>query len=338
MEIQSDISLKQFNTFHVEAIAKYFTRANNTEEVKEAINFAQDQKMKIFVLGEGSNILFTRDFDGLIIKVEMNGIEIISENNEDVLLMVGAGLSWKSFVDFCVGKNYWGIENLALIPGSTGAAPVQNIGAYGQEIVNVFSEAEGVSIQSNSEKRILKEESKLGYRNSIFKTELKNNFVITNVMFKLSKIPNPVLSYKAVIKEIKKRGIELPTAEDMSDIISNIRRSKLPDPSIIGNAGSFFKNPVVSNQHFEKIRNKYPQIVFYPEGKEFIKISAGWLVENTNWKGKRTGDAGVYENHALVLVNHGNATGKQIHNLSNQIKLSVRDKFGIKLDEEVNIL
>lgn len=338
MEIQTDVALREFNTFHVDAVSKYFIRATKIEEVKDAIKFANDEKSKIFVLGGGSNILFTKDFDGLIIKIEVDGIKTISENNEEIILTVGAGLSWQSFVDYCVAKNYWGVENLALIPGSTGAAPVQNIGAYGQEIANVFYEVSGLSTDTNSERRISKEESKLKYRNSIFKNELKDNFIITNVLFKLSKISNPVLTYKAVAKEIKKRELESPTSEEMSNIIKDIRRSKLPDPFVIGNAGSFFKNPIVSNRHFEKIRKRYPQIVFYPEANEFTKISAGWLVENANWKGKRTGDAGVYENHALVLVNYGSATGRQIHNLAKQIKLSIRDKFGIKLEEEVNIM
>lgn len=338
MEIKKDISLKEFNSFHVEARAKYFLTAKNKDDVQEAIKFSAEEKLKILALGAGSNILFTKDFEGLVIKMELLGIETISENDDAVILLVGAGVSWESFVDYCSAKNYWGVENLALIPGSCGAAPVQNIGAYGQEIKNVFQEAAGISVDTNSEIRISRQESKLEYRNSIFKNELKDKFVITNIAFQLSKIPNPIVSYKAVAKELKKRMIDSPTASEMSDIIKYIRRSKLPDPSVIGNAGSFFKNPIVSNQHFEKIRKKFPQIIFYPEDKDFIKISAGWLVENSNWKGKRVGDAGVYQEHALVLVNHGNASGKQIHNLAKQIKLSVRDKFGIKLEEEVNIL
>lgn len=338
MEIKKDISLKEYNSFHVDAKAKYFLTAKNLNDVHEAINFSATEKLKILVLGAGRNILFTKDFDGLVIKMELAGIETISENEEEVIISAGAGVSWESFVDFCSAKNYWGVENLALIPGSCGAAPVQNIGAYGQEIKNVFQEAAGIFIDTNSEIRISRQESKLEYRNSVFKNELKDKFVITNISFQLSKIPNPIVSYKAVAKELKKRMIESPDASEMSDIIKGIRRSKLPDPTLIGNAGSFFKNPIVSNQHFDKIRKKYPQIIFYPESKEFIKISAGWLVENSNWKGKRMGDAGVYEEHALVLVNYGNASGRQIHNLAKQIKLSVRDKFGIKLEEEVNIL
>lgn len=338
MEIQKDVGLRKYNTFQVEANAKYFLQAKNLEDVHEAIKFSTSEKLKVLVLGAGSNILFTKDFEGLVIKMELAGIETISENEKEIILSVGAGVSWESFVDYCAASNYWGVENLALIPGSCGAAPVQNIGAYGQEIKNVFHEAIGISIDTNSELKISKEESKLEYRNSVFKSELKDKFVITSISFRLSKIPNPIISYKAVTKEIKKRSLESPTAVDMSNIIKAIRRSKLPDPTVIGNAGSFFKNPVVSNQHFDKIRKKYPQIIFYPEDKEFIKISAGWLVENSNWKGKRVGDAGVYEDHALVLVNYGNASGRQIHNLAKQIKLSVRDKFGIKLDEEVNIL
>lgn len=338
MEIKKDVGLKEYNSFHVDANAKYFFKAKNLEDVHEAIKFSTSEKLKVLVLGAGSNILFTKDYEGLVIKMELAGIETISENENEIILSVGAGVSWESFVDYCAANNYWGVENLALIPGSCGAAPVQNIGAYGQEIKNVFYEATGISIDTNSEIRISNEESKLEYRNSVFKSELKDKFVITNIAFRLSKIPNPIISYKAVAKEIKKRSLESPTAVDMTNIIKDIRRSKLPDPIVIGNAGSFFKNPVVSNQHFDKIRKKYPQIIFYPEDKEFIKISAGWLVENSNWKGKRVGDAGVYEAHALVLVNYGNASGRQIHNLAKQIKLSVRDKFGIKLDEEVNIL
>jgi len=338
MEMQKDMALKEYNTFHVDAVAKYFIKVKNLEDVHEVINFSSSKKLKILVLGAGSNILFTKDFEGLIIKIELDGIELISENEDEIILSVGAGVSWESFVDYCTARNYWGVENLALIPGSCGAAPVQNIGAYGQEIKNVFHEACGISVDTNSEIRISRDESKLVYRNSIFKSDLKDRFMITKVTFRLSKIPNPIMSYKAVVKEVKKRGLETPTAVDMSNIIKDIRRSKLPDPSIIGNAGSFFKNPIVSNQHFDKIRKKYPQIVFYPEDKDFIKISAGWLVENSNWKGKRVGDAGVFEDHALVLVNYGNASGRQIHNLAKQIKLSVRDKFGIKLDEEVNIV
>jgi UDP-N-acetylmuramate dehydrogenase len=290
------------------------------------------------ILGGGSNILFSKNFRGLIIKISIPGIKILEENNSSVLIESGAGVIWNDLIQFCIKKNLGGIENLSLIPGTVGAAPMQNIGAYGTEIRETFHSLSGVYIDDGSSESFNNSECDFGYRNSIFKNKLKNKFIITYVRLKVNKHPVLNLSYGSVKSELEKLSLEEYSIKDVSKIISKIRLSKLPDPAKIGNAGSFFKNPEIPSKQFELLKISFPDIVGYRLNDEKIKVAAGWLIEKCGWKGKRRGNTGVHEKQALVIVNYGNATGKEIVELANDIKDSVKDKFGIELEEEVNIV
>jgi UDP-N-acetylmuramate dehydrogenase len=290
------------------------------------------------VLGSGSNILFTKDFDGLIIKLSAANIQIIEEDNDFVLVEAGAGVIWDDLVKYCVERNFGGIENLTLIPGTVGASPIQNIGAYGQELADTFESLNGVFIDSSEQKTFRKSECRFSYRSSIFKQELKNKFIITSIRLKLSKVPKTNTTYKALSDFLIKKGIANPTIKDISNAVAEIRRSRLPDPLEIGNAGSFFKNPVVSEENYRKLKNDYPEIISFPSESGKIKISAGWLIEKSGWKGKRVGDVGTSPDHALVICNFGSATGAEILEFAMRIKEEVSNKFGIILEEEVNIL
>jgi len=331
-------SLKNFNTFGVDVKAKLFVEVFSEDEL---IKLLSDEKFKFekkIILGGGSNILFTKDFDGLIIKVCISYIKVLEKNDESVLIEAGAGVIWDDLVKFCVDKNYGGIENLTLIPGTMGAAPIQNIGAYGQELADTFVSLNGVFIDSAETKTFSKKECRFSYRSSIFKEELKNNFVVTSVQLNLKKNPKPNLTYKALSDFLAKNGINNPTIKEVSGVVAEIRKSKLPDPQKIGNAGSFFKNPVISENSFRKLKAVYSDIVSFPSESGQIKISAGWLIEKFGWKGKRVGDVGTSADHALIICNFGNATGSEILEFAMRIKEEVSNKFGIKLEEEVNIL
>jgi len=331
-------SLKNFNTFGVDVKAKLFVEVFSEDEL---IKLLSDEKFKFekkIILGGGSNILFTKDFDGLIIKVCISYIKVLEKNDESVLIEAGAGVIWDDLVKFCVDKNYGGIENLTLIPGTMGAAPIQNIGAYGQELADTFVSLNGVFIDSAETKSFNKNECRFSYRTSIFKEELKNNFVVTSVQLNLKKNPKPNLTYKALSDFLAKNGINNPTIKEVSGVVAEIRKSKLPDPQKIGNAGSFFKNPVISEDSFRKLKAVYSDIVSFPSESGQIKISAGWLIEKFGWKGKRVGDVGTSADHALIICNFGNATGSEILEFAMRIKEEVSNKFGIKLEEEVNIL
>jgi len=331
-------SLKNFNTFGVDVKAKLFVEVFSEDEL---IKLLSDEKFKFekkIILGGGSNILFTKDFDGLIIKVCISYIKVLEKNDESVLIEAGAGVIWDDLVKFCVDKNYGGIENLTLIPGTMGAAPIQNIGAYGQELADTFVSLNGVFIDSAETKSFNKNECRFSYRTSIFKEELKNNFVVTSVQLNLKKNPKPNLTYKALSDFLAKNGINNPTIKEVSGVVAEIRKSKLPDPQKIGNAGSFFKNPVISENSFRKLKAVYSDIVSFPSESGQIKISAGWLIEKFGWKGKRVGDVGTSADHALIICNFGNATGSEILEFAMRIKEEVSNKFGIKLEEEVNIL
>jgi len=331
-------SLKNFNTFGVDVKAKLFVEVFSEDEL---IKLLSDEKFKFekkIILGGGSNILFTKDFDGLIIKVCISYIKVLEKNDESVLIEAGAGVIWDDLVKFCVDKNYGGIENLTLIPGTMGAAPIQNIGAYGQELADTFVSLNGVFIDSAETKSFNKNECRFSYRTSIFKEELKNNFVVTSVQLNLKKNPKPNLTYKALSDFLAKNGINNPTIKEVSGVVAEIRKSKLPDPQKIGNAGSFFKNPVISEDSFRKLKAVYSDIVSFPSESGQIKISTGWLIEKFGWKGKRVGDVGTSADHALIICNFGNATGSEILEFAMRIKEEVSNKFGIKLEEEVNIL
>lgn len=338
MLLHKNHSLKKLNTFGVDVKAKLFTEVFSEDELIDLLSDEKVNYEKKLVLGSGSNILFTKDFDGLVIKLPSSNIEIIHETNDTVLVKADAGVVWDELVKFCVDTNFSGIENLTLIPGTVGAAPIQNIGAYGQELADSFYSLNGVYINSGKEKTFTKSECRFSYRSSIFKEEFKNEFIITSVRLKLSKVPKPNLNYKALSDYLLKKEITNPSIKNISDAVAEIRRSKLPDPVKVGNAGSFFKNPVVNEDLSQKIKSEFPVVPSFPSESGKIKISAGWLIEKSGWKGKRFGDVGTSPDHALVICNFGNATGAEILEFAMRIKEEVSNKFGIILEEEVNIL
>ncbi len=335
MEIQENISLKPFNTFGIDANARYFSRFSTVDELGELLEAYQS--LEHIILGGGSNILITQDFNGLIAKNEMKGISIIKEDSTYVDVKCGAGENWHKFVLYCIENNLAGVENLSLIPGSVGASPMQNIGAYGVEIKDVFHELEAWHISDKKLVNFTKSDCEFGYRESVFKRQCKGQFVITNVTFRLYKQPVYSTSYGAIQKELEIKGITKLSIKAISDAVINIRQSKLPDPAVIGNAGSFFKNPTIPLQQYEKLKTAFADIVAYPSNNE-MKLAAGWLIEQCGWKGFRKGDAGCHAKQALVLVNYGNAKGKEIFNLSTEILQSVKNKFGILLEREVNVI
>jgi len=337
MEIEKDFSLKQYNTFGIAANAAYFSEISNLEQLQETLGYAQKQKLPLMILGGGSNILFTGNYHGLILKNALKGIEAINSQN-DVLVKVSAGENWHSFVMYCIENHYCGLENLSLIPGCVGASPMQNIGAYGVEQRDFFYALEAIEIKTGEKHTFYKDDCAFGYRESIFKHELKDKYVIVSVTFKLNKKASLNISYGAIIQELEKMQVQQPDIKDVSNAVINIRRSKLPDPKEIGNAGSFFKNPVVSNDLVDSIKQNYPDLVSYPIDEHSSKLAAGWLIEKAGWKGYKKGDAGVHRLQALVLVNYGDATGQEIFDLSREILQDVFNKFGVQLEREVNII
>jgi len=334
--IKKNISLKRYNTFGIDVSANYYAKSNTVEKVLYAINFASYNKVPIYVIGGGSNILLTKNFDGVIINPAIQGISLMEDMANEVVLRVGAGVDWDSFVNYCVEKGLGGVENLSNIPGNVGAAPIQNIGAYGVEAKDTIVKVEGIQIDSRKTIEINNSECRFGYRDSIFKQELKNKVIVTYVWFKLSKTPTLQTNYGNLDEEVKKLG-EL-TLKSLRQAVINIRTAKLPDPKIIGNAGSFFKNPVIEVDLFNKIKEKYPNVSAFNVSESFVKVPAGWLIEQCGWKGKRVGNCGVHEKQALVLVNYGEATGLEILNHAATIQESVFKEFAIKLEMEVNVL
>jgi UDP-N-acetylmuramate dehydrogenase len=334
MEIQSNISLKKYNTFGIDAHARFFSAFKTVEELKGLLDL---QKTSI-VLGGGSNILFTKDFDGLVLKNELKGIKKVKEDEQHVYVQVGAGENWHQFVLYCIKNNLAGVENLSLIPGSVGASPMQNIGAYGVEIKDVFFYLEAYSIKEKALQAFSLNDCELGYRDSIFKKKYKDEFIITGVTYRLNKKPDFNISYGAIKHELEKMKVHELSIQKISQAVINIRSSKLPDPKKIGNAGSFFKNPTVPRSVFEKLKAKFHDIVGYDVHSGEVKIAAGWLIEQCGWKGFKKGDAGCYDKQALVLVNYGKATGDEIYSLSEDILQSVKQKFAITLEREVNII
>ena len=338
MQVHENYSLQKYNTFGINVYAKHFSIFSSADELKELINEKASETKKI--LGGGSNILFTKDFNGFILKNEIPGIDLINENEEFVFIRAGAGVTWHSFVTFCVNNNFGGVENLSLIPGKVGASPMQNIGAYGVEIKDVFYELEAFHLKDKSIEKFTAQDCHFGYRDSVFKNKYKDQFAILSVTYRLKKNPDFNISYGAIGEELQKMKVEKLSIKAISDAVVSIRTSKLPDPALIGNAGSFFKNPVVGKEKLDLLKEvlKNGKFPFYKNEEESYKIPAGWLIEQCGWKGYRKGDAGCYNKQALVLVNYGNATGKEIYNLSEEIKISVREKFDIELEREVNIL
>ena len=339
MQIQSNFSLKPYNTFGIDAKAKHFSAFSDIEQLKELTTHnppAIGSRLTTFILGGGSNILFTKDFDGYILKNDIRGIAKVNEDDQYVYIKVGAGENWHQFVLFCIQNNWQGIENLSLIPGNVGASPMQNIGAYGVEIREVFFELNAFHLHEKSAQKFNLVDCEFGYRESVFKRKYKDQFVILDVTYRLNKIPRYNTSYGAVEKELERMKVSNPGIAAISQAIINIRTSKLPDPAMIGNAGSFFKNPSVSKERFEDLKTQFQNMIGYENSDGTIKLAAGWLIEQCGWKGFRKGDAGCYEKQALVLVNYGRATGKEIYDLSEEIKQSVIKKFDVILEREVN--
>jgi UDP-N-acetylmuramate dehydrogenase len=333
MNISENISLRSYNTFGIDAEARYFSSFSSQDQLAELLGFSPVPPL---ILGGGSNILLTRDIDGLVLKNEIGGVELLHEDEEYVYVKVGAGEVWHSFVLHCLERDWAGVENLSLIPGSVGAAPMQNIGAYGVEIRDVFHELEAFVIDEQKVYVFSANDCEFGYRESIFKGKYKNRVVILNVTFRLNKKPVFHTSYGDIRNELEKMGVKDLSIRAVSQAVVGIRQSKLPDPKVIGNAGSFFKNPTVSKEKFEELQKEHPTIVAYPRPVG-LKLAAGWLIEQCGWKGFRRGDAGCHAKQALVLVNYGNATGREIYDLSEEILLSVNEKFGVLLEKEVNI-
>jgi len=323
-------SLKEFNTFGIDVLANNFNKAKNEDEI---LHFLIENKCNPLILGGGSNILFKNNINKPILKIEIKGIQIIEENENSIYVSVGAGENWNDFVRWSLAKNYGGIENLSLIPGNVGSAPIQNIGAYGAELKDVFHSCRAISIDNKIIKTFNKDECNFTYRSSIFKEKLKNKYVISRVTFRLSKTNHVINSeYKPLKNLLNERGIITPTIQDISKLVIEIRTNKLPDPKKIGNCGSFFKNPIISNLKFKNLFKKFNTIPNYE-----IKIPAAWLIEECGFKGKIEGKTGTHKKHALVIVNNGGASGEEIYNFSQNIKKSVLKKFNILLEEEVNI-
>jgi len=335
MEIKKNISLKSYNTFGIDVVAYAFVEVSSIDELKDVLS---DNNQPILILGGGSNLLFTKDFEGIAIKNNLKGITVVSENEDEVYLKVGAGEVWHEFVLFCIENNYAGIENLSLIPGNVGASPMQNIGAYGVEVKDVITAVEAFDLKDYSIKTFSNQMCDFGYRSSIFKTSEKGNYFITSVTFKLSKQTRINTSYGAISGELESMNISNPTIKDVSTAVINIRLSKLPDPKKIGNSGSFFKNPIVSKIQKNKIIQNYPDAPNYLQPDGTFKMAAGWLIEKCGWKGKRIDNYGVHDLQALVLVNYGGAKGSDIFKLSEQVIESVKTQFEIVLEREVNIL
>lgn len=337
MEIQSNFSLKKHNTFGIEASAKQFVAVHSTAELKTILE--ENKNEKKFILGGGSNMLLTKDIDALVIHIDLKGKKIIKEDDDFVWVESQAGEVWHDFVLWTIENNFGGLENMSLIPGNVGTTPVQNIGAYGTEIKDTFVSCEAMNIATQEMKTFSNEECNFGYRESIFKNEVKDQYIITSVIFKLSKRNHKInTSYGDILGELAKNNITEPTLKDVSNAVIAIRQSKLPDPKELGNSGSFFKNPIVLKSEFEKIHQKFPEMKYYEVSETEVKVPAGWLIEQAGFKGKRFGDAGVHKNQALVLVNYGNATGQEILAVSKEVQKTVFEKFGIKIEAEVNVI
>ena len=347
MIIRQNYNLREFNTFGISANARFFTELRNEGDLAHLFSIPEFKDNPKVFLGGGSNVLFTQDFDGLVVLNKLKGVEILNVPTEvgiptkvgedSVYIRAKSGENWHDLVTFAVERGYWGIENLALIPGTVGAAPMQNIGAYGAELGDVLENVETIEVSTGAKRIFTNQECELGYRDSVFKNKFKDKYFISAITLKLSKIPKPNTSYKALSDYLGKNKVEINGPKDISDAVESIRRSKLPDPKVICNAGSFFKNVFISKTALENMLQTYPEMPYFEEDGN-IKIPAGWLIEQCNWKGKRVGNVGVHEKQALVLVNYGGATGEEIYNLAKQIIMSVEAKFGLRLESEVNII
>jgi len=336
MIILKNYSLKKYNTFGLDVKAASLLKVKAVDDLKQALKLTEQP---IFILGGGSNMLLTQDIKGLVIKNELEGIEIVEEKKGKVVLGIGGGENWHKLVLWTIENNYGGIENLSLIPGTVGASPIQNIGAYGVELKDIFVKLEAINLQTKRKKTFSKKACQFGYRDSIFKKTLKGQYFITKVYLRLTKNKHQLnMNYGAIKTSLAEKKIEEPTIKDISDAVIAIRSSKLPDPAELGNSGSFFKNPEIPRSQFEALQKQFPTIVFYEMPNDMVKVPAGWLIEQAGWKGKKVGNTGAHAKQALVLVNYGNATGQEVKALAYKIIESVRQKFGIQLSPEVNII
>jgi UDP-N-acetylmuramate dehydrogenase len=339
MTIQENIDLLPYNTFKIQANARYFTVVRSIDDVSELLASELFRTTPYLFLGGGSNMLFSKDFDGLVIKMEITGIDVTQKTVDTVTIHAGAGENWHAFVMYCVENNYGGLENLSLIPGTTGAAPMQNIGAYGVEIKDVILSVEAIEISSGKKISFSKEECQFGYRESIFKQHAKDKYIITGINVLLTRKDHKLnVSYGAIKETLKDMGVDDASIKTVSDAVIHIRRTKLPDPTYVGNAGSFFKNPSIPSSLFNDIKKNYPSVPSYPGADDLIKVPAGWLIEQCGWKGKTLDKIGVHAQQALVIVNYGGGKGKDIWALAMEIRDSVIRKFNIALQPEVNIV
>jgi UDP-N-acetylmuramate dehydrogenase len=339
IEVKENVELLSYNTFKIGAKSKYFTTVHTADEIVEVIQSDLFRRNNSLILGGGSNILLTKDFDGIVVKNGLKGITIDSQNENTITFKVGSGENWHQFVMYCVDKDLGGIENLSLIPGTVGAAPMQNIGAYGVEVKEVIHKVDAIEISTGKVHSFTNSECRFGYRESVFKQELKNKFFISSITLTLTKKDHRFnISYGAITEVLKERKAEKVTIRAISDAIIDIRKKKLPDPELIGNAGSFFKNPSVESPFFESLKKKFPSIPSFSGEHNLVKIPAAWLIEQSGWKGKTLENIGVHKHQALVLVNYGGGEGKKIWQLAMDIQQSVREKFGVTLQPEVNII
>lgn len=337
MNIQNNISLKSFNTFGIDVIAKQFVSINSVDELKEVLTTQNHQS--IFILGGGSNMLLTQDIEALVVHINLKGISIETKSDQAVLVKASAGENWHEFVLWCIDNDFGGVENLSLIPGNVGTAPIQNIGAYGVELKDVFESCEALHINSGKIKTFDNQECQFDYRNSVFKNEKKGEYIILSVTFKLTKKHHKIKTdYGSITSELHKLNIKNPTIKDVSNAVISIRSSKLPDPKKIGNSGSFFKNPMIEKSLYNTLKENFPDIPSYPVSDKLVKVPAGWLIEHAGFKGKTFSNYGVHKNQALVLVNYGGANGNDIKNLAQLIQKTIARIFNIELEAEVNII
>ena len=338
MLVSENVLLRPYNTFGINAQARYFSPFADLEQLQTLLQDTRWQSSLRMILGGGSNILFTKNFEGLVLKNELKGISVLREDDDYIYVKAGAGENWHRFVMHCIDHNYAGLENLSLIPGNVGASPMQNIGAYGVEIKDYFYELEAWHLKDNALVTFNNADCAFGYRESVFKRKYKDQFVILSVTYRLLKQPHFNTSYGAIEQELQRMGVNDLSIQAISQAVINIRSSKLPDPAVIGNAGSFFKNPTIEVAQYASLKTAHPDIVAYPVDNGHYKLAAGWLIEQCGWKGYRHNDAGVHAKQALVLVNYGNASGQEIYQLSQQVLDSVKEKFGVELEREVNIV
>ncbi|MFT5252025.1 MAG: UDP-N-acetylmuramate dehydrogenase [Flavobacteriales bacterium] len=337
MEIKSNFSLKNYNSFGIESLAKQFIAVHTLNEIKTVL--LENPTCQKFILGGGSNMLLTQDIDALVIHIDLKGKKVIQEDDENVWVECQAGENWHEFVLWTINQDYGGLENMSLIPGNVGTTPVQNIGAYGTEIKDTMLSCDAIAIKNQTIKTFTNLECHFGYRESVFKNKFKDHYIITSVVFQLTKKNHKInTSYGDILGELSKKEILNPSLKDISDAVITIRKSKLPDPKELGNSGSFFKNPIISKKDFAPIHLKFPEMKYYEVSETAVKVPAGWLIEQVGFKGRRFGDAGVHKNQALVLVNYGKATGQEILALSKDIQATVFKTFGIHIDAEVNVI